>query len=434
MSAARLPPATQPLTADDVRHGRVAHRHAQLAAEHGSVFANVIPTGWPTGACVVIAGHQALAEATGAARAAFSSEKGWAPLLGSRFGRAVVNADEPQHAQDRRRWVGAFTPAELERSLAAVRRLVALRAQRWSAATDGFEPYPVTRELAFAAVATALGGLADDALLARVLWLLSAVLDPAEAGESELDRHHRVMPLRDELEALLRSHLAQLRADDAMGSSLLHHLLRQASPPSPAALLAHLNLLLLTGMETTASLLAWVMHYASMQPWRSWLREELMACAEAPDESPLATLDGLPRLDAFVREAGRLHTPVVAAPRACVSDVVVDGTRVPEGSLVVMSYGGANLLASHYPSPDEFRPQRWLDTGNAPPRPATFSSGHRLCIGMRFAQLEVKSVLAHVLTRYELSGGDGGLPVNAGFWNARATRAPHLTLRRRGGS
>jgi hypothetical protein len=52
--------------------------------------------------------------------------------------------------------------------------------------------------------------------------------------------------------------------------------------------------------------------------------------------------------------------------------------------------GGAELwrdelLASAYANPLAFDPQRWMDT--ALERPATFGSGHRLCMGARFASL-----------------------------------------------
>ncbi|MEO8132739.1 MAG: cytochrome P450 [Betaproteobacteria bacterium] len=431
MITAPLPPQGEPVTVNDVRAGRVAERHAQLAKRHGSVFGNAVPGGWPAGACIVLVGDAALASATGDSRAALSSEKGWAPLLGTRFGRAVINVDEPQHAQDRRRWAAAFTPAEFERCLSALRPLVASRSEQWSNRTS-FDAYPATRELAFAGIATTLGGFADDATLERILDPLSAVLDPTADGESELDRHHRVAPLREALEALLRAHLAAPRSEGTVAPGLIELLRRQDPTLGDNALLAHLNLLLITGLETTASLMAWVLHYASMARWRAWLREELDAGPAPVNDSALAALETLPRLDAFVREAGRLHPPVVCAPRVCTEDAVIAGVRIPAGSNVVLGYGGTNLLAASYDDAAAFRPQRW--TATQLPRAATFGGGHRLCIGMRFAQLELKAVLAHVVTRYDIEGGDAGMPVNAGFWNARPTGGPRLTLRKRHGT
>jgi cytochrome P450 len=50
---------------------------------------------------------------------------------------------------------------------------------------------------------------------------------------------------------------------------------------------------------------------------------------------------------------------------------------------------------------------------------------------MRFAQMEVKAALAHIVTHYDIECLDGAKPVNVGFWNARPTGGPQLTLRRR---
>jgi cytochrome P450 len=428
VSAASLNPRCVPVSDADVREGRVAQRHAEGAVRHGSVFASVIPVGRLAGPCVVLVGQDTLEVATGEAREALSSEEGWAPLLGTRFGRAVINTDEPQHARDRSGWAGTLAPADLAPCFASIRVLVASRVKRWSD-TPHFDAYPATRELAFAAIATTLGGFADDATLSRVQALLSAVLDAPGAGESYLDQHYRVLPMRAELEALLRARVAQPLGDRGGAPCLVDHLRRYDPTLDKDALLAHLNLLLVTGHETTASLMAWLLHYASTPGWRDWLREELNILSTREGEAVLTALEVLPRLDAFVREAGRLHPPLICAPRICVRDVVVAGERIPARSHVVLSYGGTNMLASVYVEPNAFRPQRWIDT--TLPRSATFSTGHRRCLGMRFAQMEVKIVLAHVVMHYDIERVEGGEPVNAGFWNARPTGCPRLALRPR---
>ena len=56
-------------------------------------------------------------------------------------------------------------------------------------------------------------------------------------------------------------------------------------------MLAHLNLLLVTGHETSASLLTWVLYYASKPRWQGWLREELDAIRRPEDPQALPVLD-----------------------------------------------------------------------------------------------------------------------------------------------
>ncbi len=415
------------ITPSDVLEGRVAARHAQSAAALGSVFESVIPVGRLAGACTVLAGHEALALATGEARAAFSSEEGWARLLGTRFGRAVINADEPQHAHDRRRWAGAFTPAQLARLLPAIDTLIARRLERLAAVPD-FDVYSAARELTFAALATTLGGFADDASLTRIHALFSAVLDPPSDGESDLDHHFRVAPLRDELEAFLRRHIAQYPRARNAELSLIDRLSREDPSLSDDTMLAHLNLLLVTGHETSASLLTWVLYYASKPRWQGWLREELDAIRRPEDPQALPVLERLHRLDAFVREVGRLNPPLLCAPRVCTRDVAIAGHRISAGSRVVLSYGGANMNASAFIEPSTFRPQRWMDATS--PRALTFGEGHRHCLGVSFAHMELKIALARVIGSYKIERREGPEPVNAGFWRGRPTGAPRLALRR----
>ena len=50
---------------------------------------------------------------------------------------------------------------------------------------------------------------------------------------------------------------------------------------------------------------------------------------------------------------------------------------------------------------------------------------------MRFALMEAKAALAHVVTQYDVERIEVTEPVNAGFWNARPVGGPRLTLRRR---
>lgn len=62
--------------------------------------------------------------------------------------------------------------------------------------------------------------------------------------------------------------------------------------------------------------------------------------------------------------------------------------------------------ADIWDKPQEFNPERFeLDnmTNLHPFAYTVFSAGPRNCIGMKFAMLEIKSTIAKVLTRFEIS-------------------------------
>jgi cytochrome P450 len=59
-----------------------------------------------------------------------------------------------------------------------------------------------------------------------------------------------------------------------------------------------------------------------------------------------------------------------------------------------------------FESPEEFRPERFTPEGRAAlPKGAyvPFGGGSRTCIGMRFGELEVRTIASAILSRFELS-------------------------------
>ena len=56
-----------------------------------------------------------------------------------------------------------------------------------------------------------------------------------------------------------------------------------------------------------------------------------------------------------------------------------------------------------YPDPDEFRPERFLDRRYSPYEYLPFGGGVRRCIGMAFAQFEMKLVITGILSCFELA-------------------------------
>ncbi|MDF5734007.1 MAG: cytochrome P450, partial [Rhizonema sp. PD38] len=64
-------------------------------------------------------------------------------------------------------------------------------------------------------------------------------------------------------------------------------------------------------------------------------------------------------------------------------------------------------LAHHreevYPQPKKFKPERFLDRQFSPYEYLPFGGGNRRCIGMAFAQYEMKLVLATILSRFQVS-------------------------------
>src|SRR5262249_39709637 len=124
-------------------------------------------------------------------------------------------------------------------------------------------------------------------------------------------------------------------------------------------------------------------------------------------------------LDLFIREAGRLHSPVQTVPRGVVQEVEFAGYTLPPGTPVRLSLAACHRMPQYFENPDAFDPDRF-----APPREedrktpyalVTFGGGPRLCIGVNFANIEVKALAADVLRRYELAPAESEPPFEVGF-------------------
>jgi cytochrome P450 len=420
MNGARSLESLSPLalTADDERNGRIATLQAAAGTACGPVINGNVPSGHFAGPCAHLVGQEALAFAYGAGREFLSSFAGWRPLLGRRFGAAVLNSDEPAHRVERQAWAPAFASAALARSVAGMDRVIARRVRRWIAVTT-IDAYEAARELAFAIAATQGAGFRDDAATAELGRQFGEVLHGPREDEDIRNQHERVKPLRDAIERAVCEHIRRSRNEDRRDEPSLPALLLRKHPSlSDEELLAHINVLLVAGHETTASLLGSALLLIAKDPaWRERLARE---AASLPAKTDAAALGRLSAFDAFVAETGRLYPPLVNAPRLALRGFDLSGIRVSARTTVAIAIGATNRLG--YADSEVFRPERWLrapDEGGAQAAALfTFGHGQRRCLGMRFAQLAVKLALCRVL-QAAVPTGDATRWHHAGFWNAR---------------
>ena len=59
-----------------------------------------------------------------------------------------------------------------------------------------------------------------------------------------------------------------------------------------------------------------------------------------------------------------------------------------------------------YPEPNQFKPERFIERQFSPYEYLPFGGGNRRCIGFALAQLEMKLVLATILSHYQLALAD----------------------------
>ncbi|XP_071692529.1 cytochrome P450 86B1-like [Rutidosis leptorrhynchoides] len=118
-------------------------------------------------------------------------------------------------------------------------------------------------------------------------------------------------------------------------------------------------------------------------------------------------------LQAAISESLRLYPPVSfdhKQPQE--DDVFPDGTHIGKGARVVYyMYGMARMENLWGKDCCEFRPERWIKDGEfvseSQFKYTAFNAGPRLCVGKKFAYMQMKMVAASILLRYKLKLVEG---------------------------
>ncbi|ETO65742.1 hypothetical protein F444_16993 [Phytophthora nicotianae P1976] len=173
---------------------------------------------------------------------------------------------------------------------------------------------------------------------------------------------------------------------------------------------------LIAGRDTAADAMAWLFHLLTLnshveEKLRAELLSKLPKLATDFDYVPdIQEVQSLPYLEATICEALRLFSPVGLAQKLCVRDTVFpDGTFVPKGSNIALVYHAmARMPGVWGADAASFVPERFIDpqTGEmlkvSSGKFSAFNTGPRVCVGRKLAMMEMKMVVACVVSRFHL--------------------------------
>merc|ERR1719330_934694 len=123
------------------------------------------------------------------------------------------------------------------------------------------------------------------------------------------------------------------------------------------------------------------------------------------DEITHDNISKLDYLEACIMETLRTCPPVIEHDRVCTNDCVVQGIPVKKGVKICMPNYPAHYDAEFFPEPEMFKPERFLKENADQIIPYTwrpFGSGNRVCIGQRFAMMEMKLFFAKFMAKFKL--------------------------------
>ncbi len=112
----------------------------------------------------------------------------------------------------------------------------------------------------------------------------------------------------------------------------------------------------------------------------------------------------IPLLESSIKEALRLHPPLILLMRKVMYDFHYKGWTVPAGKLVGVSPSVSNRMPECFPNPEAFDPTRY--TGDRAEDKQLFAwipfgAGRHRCVGAAFAMMQLKAIFSAVLRNFE---------------------------------
>ena len=171
------------------------------------------------------------------------------------------------------------------------------------------------------------------------------------------------------------------------------------------------------GHHTSAVTVAWMMLELTRAPaLYDRVRSELFGVLGADGPVTYASLREIPVTEGCVKETLRLHPPLFMLMRVALRDWEYDGYVFPRGTHLLVSPTVTHRMPDLFRDPDRFDPDRFGRGREEDKRPfcfQAFGGGSHKCLGNAFALLQIKTVFAILMRRYELSSfGD---PLAADF-------------------
>ncbi len=382
---------------------------AALYEQHGPIF-RAKATGDASIDIVYLVGPEANRFVLQTDRQKLSHRDGWGKFYGvlDTFGDGLLTMDGERHDDHRRLMNPAFTLAYMDRYVPIMNRIIRQHIADWAARAE-VDVYSEARKITFEVAAEALAGLTtpEEVEQFRELYTQILMLGMVATTWEEFDK--RMTALHSSLYALLERKIAERRAqptDDVLGL-LAQARDAQGNALSDEQLIAHTNVLLVAGHETSTSLSAWMLYLLAGHP--DYLARVLAEqdALLAPDALPsLEDIKRMKVLDNALSEAERLYPPLGNGPRGALEDVEFGGYTIPKGTIVFYSIAATHLLPSLWREPERFDPDRFNppreEQKRVPYALVGFGGGPRVCIGLNFARVEMKALASQVLRRYTL--------------------------------
>jgi cytochrome P450 len=344
----------------------------------------------------------------------FSSREPWMMIMGRIFPNGLLLRDGEEHKQHRKIMHEAFTRPALRDYLERMNPMIERGLAVWGERGEPFLAFRGYKVLTLDIAAsiflgvelgpetTRMNHVFEDLVAASMSFLRLRVPGTEfyrglKGREFMVDYFSRMIPERRARHAAdMLSRLC--RAEDEDGARF-----------TDQDIIDHMTFLMMAAHDTTTSTLTSITYeLARHRDWQERLREESLALGKEHIE-----FDDIERLDGLtwvIKETIRRYPPLPVIPRIATQDFEFGGYSVPAKWMVVLSPIHTHHMEEWWPDPHRWDPERFTPARAEDERHThswvPFGGGPHLCIGFRFAEVQVKAILHQLLRRYRWSVDD----------------------------
>ena len=341
----------------------------------------------------------------------FSSELGWKPYLGRLFPRGLMLLDFSEHKGHRHIMATAFKTGPMKGYLERLNAEMPKRIAEWGA-TGSFQFYAAIKKLSLDMATTVFLGLDPNGdnskinkaltdMVSAAMGIIRFPLPGTIMGRGVKGRKFMIDFLMQEIpkrrgveQSDIFSQLCNAEDDD--GNRF-----------SDQEIVDHMIFLWMAAHDTVTSSVTTLVYELGKNPeWQQKIRDEIKELGLNSDAIPYEKINALTLTEYAFKESLRKNPPVPATPRMTVRDVEFKGHVIPKNTIVGISAVATHRDPDVWPEPDKFDPMRFSAEGGAKTRHryawVPFGGGAHMCLGLHFAYMQMKVIMAHLLPHYDI--------------------------------
>jgi cytochrome P450 len=345
----------------------------------------------------------------------FSARRPWMMIMGKIFPNGLLLMDGDTHRHHRRIMQPTFKRPVLRQYVERMHPMIEAEVSGWGDSGGEVHAFPLFKELTLDMAASIFLGVdlgpgsraMKTAFENMVAASMSAIRLPIPGLE-----FHRGLKGRRYMLDYLGAMLEERR--EKPGNDMFSRLCQPDSETGDSfddqQVLDHMIFLMMAAHDTTTSTLSSMTYELARNPeWQERLREESQALG--CDHPTFDALAELPNLTHAMHETLRLYPPLPVIPRVAGEAFEFEGYTIPAHSMVVVAPIHTHYMPEWWDEPQRFDPGRFAPERAEHERHThswiPFGGGPHMCIGRRFAEAQVRSIMHQMLLRYRWSVPDG---------------------------